>query len=178
MSIISQETWDNMPNEEKEKLKKYLNDNSESFHIKHIINSIFGEGKFQPEPKIKTWEDVDDNIKNIIKIDGFDAVFREILHIDISTAHLSNSVAYRIVASVKIRKLIELGYGGTLSNGEWKNPIVEKFKIVPNKNGDFEVVRCYNIKHKDIVAFKTREMSENFLKYEDNLNLLKMYYMI
>lgn len=78
------------------------------------------------------------------------------------------------LALLKIHQLIEVGYGGNVSRKELKTPI-EKYLII--YNGRNLVVNCYlyGFFH---IAFHTKEQAEEFLKYPENVQLLKDYFMI
>lgn len=60
MSIISKETWDNMPQEEKEKIRKCYEDINEEVNkdgfVKGTYRSLFPKEAFQPKPL--TYDDV------------------------------------------------------------------------------------------------------------------------
>lgn len=80
-------------------------------------------------------------------------------------------------ALFKIHRLIEVGYGRNVTNEEWFDITLIKYII------DYDYIlkpfkikgRCYNKHH---VAFHTPKQAEEFLKYPENVQLLKDYFMI
>lgn len=76
-------------------------------------------------------------------------------------------------ALCKILKLIEVGYGGLVSKKEIYNEYKE---IIYYING-FSIRTGYNIIN-NLITFHTKEQAEEFLSYEENVQLLKEYYMI
>lgn len=87
-----------------------------------------------------------------------------------------SGTAIEIAASalLKIHQLIEVGYGGNITNEEWNNAktkyiidgVVNKLNI-----SDLSATRCH-------LAFHTREQAKEFLSYPENVQLLKDYFMI
>lgn len=82
------------------------------------------------------------------------------------------------LALLKIHQLIEVGYGGNVTNEDWKNPYLAKYDIIPDTaHSDKLCVRCVGFV-KSVIAFHTKEQAEEFLKYPENVQLLKDYFMI
>lgn len=82
------------------------------------------------------------------------------------------------LALLKIHQLIEVGYGGNITNEEWEDTSTIKFVIdIYKYNIEFNfIITFYNyISH---IAFHTKEQAEEFLKYPENIQLLKDYFMI
>lgn len=101
---------------------------------------------------------------------------------DYFTAIGTNLIEKSALALLKIHQLIEVGYGGNVTNEEWKE-----------LDGCSEENICYTIHtsftanlfeiypaffNKDIIAFHTKEQAEEFLLYPENVELLKDYFMI
>lgn len=79
------------------------------------------------------------------------------------------------LALLKIHQLIEVGYGGNVTREEWnKNKSI--YCIVCYK-GDFITITTSN-SYKHFIAFHTKEQAEEFLKYPENVQLLKDYFQI
>lgn len=78
------------------------------------------------------------------------------------------------LALLKIHQLIEVGYGGNITNGEW------------DSRKEWFVITCYDFETSEIVlsnrrshiAFHTREQAEEFLSHPENVQLLKDYFMV
>lgn len=82
------------------------------------------------------------------------------------------------LALLKIHQLIDAGYGGNVTNEEWKDDTKVKFNINAYKDVselNFLIYSTICIHH---IAFHTKEQAEEFLKYPENVQLLKDYFMI
>lgn len=82
-------------------------------------------------------------------------------------------------ALFKIHQLIEVGYGGNVTNEEWKDTTTTKFTIVlyyTIMSGFEFAIHSTTCVHN--MAFHTREQAEKFLKYPENVQLLKDYSMM
>lgn len=89
------------------------------------------------------------------------------------------------LALLKIHQLIEVGYGGNVTDREWRNTDIQKWYFIPNSiyspdegNNMWEVVYTQMYLNKRIFAFHTKEQAEEFLSYPENIQLLKDYFMI
>ena len=81
------------------------------------------------------------------------------------------------LALLKIHQLIEIGYGGNITDKEWNRYCYPKYFIeYINENKMFKVMEFSY--YKSHIAFHTKEQAEEFLKYSDNIQLLKDYFMI
>lgn len=169
MSIISKETWDNLPEEEKEKLRQNYSEDYDA-ETRVILEDIFGKENLQPEPKIKTWEDVlTHNLVNPL-------IVRE------SAGHAEDvcgeKIGNKVESTLKIAALIELGYGGMVSDEEWLNE--ENPKYVIKCTTDIKP-RLYNDEVYDdiqFVAFHTDKQRNEFMSYPENVKLVEQYYML
>lgn len=79
------------------------------------------------------------------------------------------------LALLKIHQLIEVGYGGNVTNEEWENAFELKYVISCTVDKSFPI-HATNCIH--TIAFHTKEQAEEFLKYTENVQLLKDYFMI
>lgn len=184
MAIISKETFDKLSDVEKEKLRKYLNNYSEKIdNVKNITDDIFGKENLQPKSKIKTWEDVTkegfsveedylcefDNYDHD-KVDGFTEAISY-------KGEFSDKLIYKAIATLRIAKLIELGYGGTVTDEEWKSPN-EKFVIKPHyQRGKVFLEKSTSLNYKHFIAFHTYDQLEEFLSYPENVELVEQFFM-
>lgn len=98
------------------------------------------------------------------------------------------SIEKSALALLKIHQLIEVSYGGNVTNEEWgskdSHPVVFTLNthtlsfmaVMPywsSLNGKCDF-KC----RKELIAFHTKEQAEEFLSYEENIQLLKDYFMI
>ena len=74
-----------------------------------------------------------------------------------------------------IHQLIEVGYGGNVTNEEWENAFELKYVISCTADKSFPI-HATNCIH--TIAFHTKEQAEEFLKYTENVELVKVYCMI
>ena len=79
------------------------------------------------------------------------------------------------LALLKIHQLIEVGYGGNITDKEWKNIHVIKY-VVTYEYRNFEKYEISG--QREHIAFHTPEQREEFLSYPENVQLIKDFYMI
>lgn len=135
--------------------------------LAEVLDKVFGLDNVFPEPVIKTWKDVQDMNED----SNFFVQINDNLE-------LPEKVYDKCKATMKIKKIIDLGYNGSITDEEWRNDKMEKFRVIPFKHGGFQVIRCYSIQQKDILAFRTRKLAEEFISYDSNNNLAERYYML
>lgn len=187
MSIISQETWDNMSNKEKEKLRSdyddlvYLSEHgtdefikTESLKTIKEYERLFGKENLQPKPNIKTWKDLEKEHLEYFKSHNTPSPMF------ISSQELRDKLLNKSIATYKIATLIELGYGGIITDEEWEERINEGtgfYTIVYSplyKSFHKRVESC----NKQFIAFHTSKQAEEFMSYPENVKLLEQYNMI
>lgn len=106
----------------------------------------------------------------------------------LDNTYLSSNNNKRIIeksalALLKIHQLIEVGYGGNITNKEWlRNTNTPIFIIVidPYKDNFMRIDSVYDGFEHGVyhVAFHTKAQAEEFLSYHENLQLLKDYFML
>lgn len=166
MSIISKETWDKFTEEEKEDIRHFYNgfETMQDRNIEGVLNSLFGKENLQPEPKIKTWEEFE---KNKGKLNVW---------VDTIGFIPEDNISKKAVATIKIAKLIELGYGGMVTEEEWENTNIEKYCVYVTVGkihyDGFNTYDCH------FIAFHTPKQREEFMSYASNRKLVEQYYMI
>lgn len=178
MSIISQETWDNMPNEEKERLREYYDiysnevENDSEISVangqKHLLEGLFGKENLQPEPKVpKTWDDVKETYPETYGNENIELFpYHEFAW--------NIKLIRKNIATLKIAKLIELGYGGIVTEEEWRDDELIKFGIKWNYKANDWVY--HNTKTtKEFITFHTPEQREEFMSYPENIKLVEQY---
>lgn len=188
MSIISQETWDNMSNKEKEKLRHdydgliYLSEHGTDEFLRtgalKIIKEherLFGKENLQPKPKTpKVWDDMEALHEEI------DTAFVE-LEESLCNIDCETNLFNKILATYQIQHLIELGYGGVVTEEEWEDDNVAKYAIstciINDKMLNIKKVDIYSYNsEKYFIAFHTSEQREEFMSYSENVKLVKQYY--
>jgi len=97
------------------------------------------------------------------------------VNIDKSNTGIGSPIERSALALMKIHQLIEIGYGGNITDEEWSK---DTFKYV---------ITCYNNKiyKKEIrvstkchIAFHAFEQRKEFMSYPENAQLVKDFYMI
>lgn len=88
-----------------------------------------------------------------------------------------------VLALLKIRQLIEIGYGGNVTNDEWDDINIKKWFFMPvafysPDEEIFNIVYAHNRSYKRAIAFHSEEQAKEFLKYPENVELLKDYFML
>lgn len=82
------------------------------------------------------------------------------------------------LALLKIHQLIEVGYGGNVNDWEWKDMSITKWRIGFDCDGEIMIDYCVSPIAYTPIAFHTKEQAEEFLKYPENIQLLKDYFII
>lgn len=173
MPIISQETWDNMPENEKQNIRDEYNSQVEETIAGHWMRQCmeihFGKKNLQYTPKIRTWEDcqeMNEDSNFFLRVDD--------------NLELPEEFSLKCKAFLKISKIIELGYGGAITDDEWTEQDVIKYIITPSfaeKNRlQYEDVLLYS--RKTPIAFRTPAQRDEFMSYPENVKLVQQYYML
>lgn len=166
MSIISKETFDKFTEEEKEDIRHLYNglETMQDRHIEGVMNSLFGKENLQP--KIRTWEDcqeMNEDSNFFMRIDD--------------NLELSDKVYFKCIATLQIAKLIELGYGGMITDEEWKNVNIKKYSILYRPyTKELFIKDIWN--EKCFISFHHKQQAEEFMSYPENIELIKQYFMI
>ena len=137
------------------------------------LETMFGEHNLNPKPPTpKTWEDVEKDREDE------DCYFCEIGNA-IHKNYVEGKLAAKLLATYKIAKLIDLGYGGQITDKEWENSDINKFSIVPydTKEGLKIVTHIFN-SDKRFISFHTLSQAEEFISYKSNIKLAKQYYIM
>lgn len=185
MSIISRETFEKFSKEEKARIQSDYADLSsaegewreelapeERQGVLVQMEWLFDKEDLQPKPKIKTWEDVEFNInEHYCKLD--------LALGGILPTSKDDKLRLKIKAAYKITKLIELAYGGMVTEEEWKDKNCRKYTVEwhPQDRRKF-VTADFNIGEYRFIAFHTSEQRDEFMSYESNWTLVEQYFMI
>ena len=195
MGIISKETFDKFTEEEKRRLRQQyshllkVSEDDEDWNVrmcagseKQSLINVFGKENLQPKPKIKTWEDVKkqedvdcnfytnkDDLAEYLCLKGWD-VFGD-----------HNKLINKLQATLKIAKLIELGYGGMVTKEEHITRrnlyTTDRFwAIWVNGEGKIECTAVEDCI--DLLVFHEREQAQEFMSYPENRKLVEQYYML
>lgn len=181
MAIISQETFEKFTKEEKEKIRNYYKQSVElsengideeerliNTNIKWQTELFFGKENLQSKPEIKTWKDVEKEYPKI-EID-----FKN-LNVDINCCcGIESKIGKKMLATAKIAKLIELGYGSIITDEEWRDKNYYKFTILYDKITNKPYLgesRCTG----HFIAFHTKQQAGEFISYAENVELVEQY---
>lgn len=176
--------WNELNEEKKEKYRKdykeAMEDCGESALIvrRELLAEIFGTHNLNPK-QIKTWEDVEKEGKYcgyLISKTGFrDHESGECPSIVYNSDFFSHKIIDKVIATMKIEYLIENSYGGMITESEWEDVDVRKFRIV-RLRGNLTYAEGRGAY--EFVAFHTPEQREEFMSYESNRRLVEQYFMI
>ena len=180
--------WNKLSEEDKDLLRKSYNEMKEiSNKNKDLyenmledqqkrLEMIFGKENLNPEPQIKTWEDYLESIKDKQAqslTGGLDKV-----SLDSGYVNRDFPVFRKAIATFKIAKLIELGYGGMITDEEWKKD-TQKHIIdcaFSQRHDEARLISTVTYSSKHLIAFHTIEQRDEFLR--NNEQLCKDYYML
>ena len=154
-------------------------------YIGGLIRDLFPEITFENSPQkvelelktmatknIKTWED-------IVNMDNrYHQLIDEIIRSGYSSLW-DSKVINKVIATLKISKIIEFGYGGIITNDEWEDDTFDKFSIVWVEEFKHPVIRCHCSRFQDdFISFHAKRQAEDFMSYPENVELVKNYNMI
>lgn len=117
----------------------------------------------------KTWSELYNNKNSFVD--------NELYTIDCLEENVKTPIEKSVLALLKIHQLIEVGYGGNVTNEEWfdwDNCIY----FIEYNGEDKEYKILTTVCYKKHIAFHTKEQAEEFLSYHENVQLLKDYFMI
>lgn len=179
--------WNDLSEEKKEKYRKdykeAMEDCGESALIerRELLAEIFGSHNLNPKTQIKTWEDMIDNDK----FEEIDSTYVELEDFLINK-DMDNKLRNKILATYQIQQLIDLFYGGMVSEEEWK-----KSASYDKKDALWTIVCEYKKKYQepqfriacnweqgDFLSFHSKELAEEFMSHESNRRLVRQYFMM
>ncbi|MCH5167887.1 MAG: hypothetical protein J1F35_08415 [Erysipelotrichales bacterium] len=179
MAIISKETFEKLTKEEKKKLRKIYKDMKKEPTLAYAyeyaekckwLEELFDKENLQPEPK--TWEDV-------LKL--YPARVTGVVGLELElkgVPGINDKIAQKIIAATKLAKLIELGYGGMVTDEEWKDTNDKYIVALHYEKGEAILEKRTVCNYKCFIAFRTYEQRELFMAYPENRELVEQYYMI
>lgn len=122
----------------------------------------------EQKPKTpKTWKEIVESNQNksygvVITASGY----------DIANEPIEKSA----LALLKIHQLIEVSYGGNILPNKYNGQ--NTFWVILLEGVTKEFKACPNSRSRHLISFHTRAQAEEFLKYPENIQLLKDYFMI
>ena len=167
-------------------LKEISNDYLRIKSVDKVINlykdgkyDIHGECMLFPSKDQRDWNKWIEENKSKTWSDSLFTVY-ELSYIDNDKDYVLTStgispIERSALALLKIHQLIEIGYGGNITDEEWKEHTKIKYTI---ELKDKKLICSYTYHFKSHIAFHTKEQAEEFLKYSENVQLLKDYFMI
>lgn len=175
MNIISKETFDKFTKEEKDRVK---NDyrvalSTGNGKVVHELENLFGKENLQPKLEIKTWDDVIANILDVEENEYTTNVFKNYVLVR-NVVPCSDKIKQKLEATYKIAKLIELGYGGMVTEEEWRDDIIKHCAVRQYS----AINHACMINDYEFVAFHTIDQYEEFMSYPENRTLVEQYFMI
>lgn len=157
-----------------EEWKKYREEKEDSFASSRlekliVLDDIFGEHNLNPE-QINTWEDF---IKEFHKHTDW---CPKNTYTDLPLYGMDDAIKKKMIATAKIAKLIDVTYGGRVTDDEWNDHTILKYYIEPHSETKRFVTHCAYREKKHFVAFHTQKQMEAFLSHESNKQLLKDFF--
>ena len=190
--------WNDLSEEKKKEYRKEFQQESESYHqnVKHCdrenefeyntgysngvistLEELFGEHNLNPAPQIKTWEDVEKLEYSKIEHHDMSMLIKGVCG-NIYYENINEKVVQKVIATLKIAKLIDLGYGGMVSEEEWKDGHLRVYTILPTEfEGEFEIANT-NFPYRAFLSFHTQQQAEEFISHESNKILVRQYYLM
>lgn len=168
--------WKELSEESKKAILEEYNDGSfDDWNGIQALEVTFGTHNLNPKPQIKTWEDVIDNEK----FEEIDSTYVELEDFLINK-DMDNKLRNKILATYQIQQLINLSYGGMVSEEEWNDCNIPKYSLLPREwmGKDFDVVEVYCKQQMNFISFHTKQQSEEFMSYESNRRLVEQYFMM
>lgn len=160
--------WNELSEESKKRVLARYNEAKDYNDATDIdcYEDLFGEHNLNPKPQIKTWEDLKEIHPELaIELANMDCAVGKIFH--------------KMSATLKIYKLIDLFYGGMVSEEEWWNDNTLKYYIKCNPHKSESSIECtYHASVKYFIAFHTQQQAEEFMSYKSNKRLVEQYYMM
>lgn len=175
MSIISNETWHNFSESERDEiLNQYNRMLGHRYRFESEImqmEKLFGVENLKHESKIKTWSDVKFYYPDLVN-DMLQGTYELKRIYD----KASDGVLNKCIATLKLDKLIEFGYGGRVSIDKWKEGEKSYCVVVSSVNKEIELRVVTTYFNLDYITFHTKEQADEFISYPENIELIKQYY--
>lgn len=95
-----------------------------------------------------------------------------------SNEEQNSQIAKSAASLLKIYQLIEISYKGNITDDERKHYIIYQIEYNVKLNELQIVENAAPYKFKNHIAFRSKELAEEFLSHPENIQLLKDYFMI
>lgn len=130
------------------------------------LETMFGRHNLNPKPKIRTWEDVK---KYRPEEEGFCCEIEK----TIAKQFIDRTLYEKVMATIRLAKLMFMGYGGAVTAEEWEDANSVKHCVVRDRS---QLRHCCLTTDYEFMAFHTAEQYEEFMSYESNRKLVERYY--
>ena len=176
MAIISKETFEKFSEEEKKKIRQIYKDMKEEPSLAYAheyaekcewLEDYFGKENLQP--KIKTWEDVEEEY----------AICKEDISVLENLCYCEHKIIQKLIATYKISKLIGVGYGGLPTKKEYEED--GAWQIIPHRetyDEKFKFKIVMDFQYKSFISFHNEEQAKEFMSYPENVELIEQYFML
>lgn len=145
------------------------------------LEELYGKHNLNPEPQIKEWKDVP------LRGEICDVKMGEdYFEIALLKSEFYEKLFLKIIATARISKIIELSYGGMVTEEEWKKSASYNIEdalwtIVCECKKEYQEpqfrIAC-NWEQVDFLSFHSKELAEKFMSHESNRQLVKQYFMM
>ena len=174
---IQNKLWSNLPDYMKEHYRsRYWNFKNQCTldgeAIACELSYIFGKDNLIYNFIPKIWEEVANYDSDVYYEIGEDLVNSMIYD------SLPEPILNQIIATAKIAKLIELGYGGLVTSRARLDSNITKYfiGIALDRNELIQDSATFNVQ--TLLCFHTEEQMIEFMSHPENIELAKQYYMI
>ena len=138
-----------------------------------MLIDLFGSHNLNPKPTPKTWEDVEKAEGGDIRVDS------KVINPNGRAWGLGLKYHQKAESTLKLAILIDLGYGGMVSEEEKSAEYDESyFSIIPNDKNEIIICRRTSPFGGNFITFHSRQQAEEFMSYESNRKLVEQYYMM
>lgn len=143
------------------------------------LENIFGKDSLTSETFILTWEDLEKATGCTVKEEYCeDDCFAQGIILNnfnfcldgLDRKYTDNKIVRHATAALKIQKLIDVGYGGIITEDEWRDETIDKYVINCFLDGrSHYFVEKLGCSSKHVLAFRTEEQAVDFLFYNEKL---------
>ena len=160
---LQNQIWNDLAEETKSQiLDNYISADEEN---KKILENTFGKDNLS---YIRTWKDIELRNDYDIQVSFGKCGF------DVSASRTDEKLINKLVATLKIAKLISLGYGGMITDKDWEK---DDWKYTVNIYNTNEISFDKTCHQRSFIAFKTEEYRTAFFSYQANIELVRDYFM-
>ena len=140
------------------------------------LDTLFGTHNINSKPQIKTWEDVEKAEGGEIRVDS------KVINPNGQAWGLGLKYHQKAEATLKLAILIDLGYGGMVSEEEWEVLNIPKYCIIYHPTCQDERLKFDDDDEiptkKHFIAFHAPEQRKEFMSYESNKRLVEQFFLM